>query len=77
MSVSVLATNDNRADGPEPTKKLLKISEVSELVGLSRSMIYKCISNSDLQFPPPVKIGAASRWLKDDIIDWSQQQAHR
>jgi len=36
MSGSVM--NDNWIDRPDPTKKLLRVSEVAELVGISRSM---------------------------------------
>ena len=51
--------------------KLLSISEVCSLLGLSRSMVYKQMKEQQLPFPPPLKIGALSRWRLDDIIEWS------
>lgn len=46
--------------------KLLRLSSVKELTGLSRSSIY-----ADATFPRPVKIGArAVAWVEDEIRDW-------
>jgi excisionase family DNA binding protein len=56
----------------EPQRgKLLSISEVCSLVGVSRSMIYKCMRERDCPFPAPLKIGALSRWRLDDIVEWA------
>lgn len=59
-------------DVPDPTKKLLRINDVCELVGLSRSMIYKCMKDSVIAFPSPVKIGTLSRWDQDEIFEWAE-----
>lgn len=72
MALSLSAMNDNWIDRPDPTRKLLRISEVSELVGLSRSMIYKCMKDPAIRFPRPVKIGVLSRWDRQEIFDWSE-----
>jgi len=48
--------------------KLLRLSAVKELTGLSRSAIY-----SDPDFPKAVKIGArAVAWVEDEIREWIQ-----
>lgn len=54
--------------------KLLKIGEVSEWLGVSRSTIYKWIDEG--RFPTPIKFGAAdrsrvaARWEEDTINQW-------
>jgi predicted DNA-binding transcriptional regulator AlpA len=71
MAMSAAVANDNWLDAPDPTKKLLRISEVSEMVGLSRSMIYKCMKDPAIAFPSPVKIGVLSRWDQNEIFAWA------
>lgn len=54
--------------------KLLKIGEVTEWLGVSRSTIYKWIDEG--RFPSPIKFGAtdrsrvAARWAEEDIEQW-------
>ncbi len=48
--------------------RLLKFSEVQELVNLSRSHIHRLMATGD--FPRPIKIGRASRWRSDEIEAW-------
>ena len=46
--------------------RLLKISEVENLTGKSRTSIY-----SDPTFPRPVKIGPrASAWVESEVMAW-------
>lgn len=71
MAMSATISDDNWLDAPDPTKKLLRISEVSELVGLSRSMIYKCMKDPAIAFPSPVKIGVLSRWDRNEVFAWA------
>ena len=48
---------------------LMNIKQVSELIGLSRSTIYKRVAEGT--FPHPLRIGARSvRWMIDDISTW-------
>ena len=51
-----------------PEMVLLDFSSVSRKVGLSRKSIYCRIRDGD--FPKQVKIGRASRWLKQEVDDW-------
>jgi prophage regulatory protein len=49
--------------------RYLRIAEVEQLVGLSKSTIYAMIAEG--QFPPQVHIGKrAVRWLSLDIEAW-------
>lgn len=55
----------------------LSIRDVSALAGLSRSSIYKMMS--DLGFPRPVKLRPGKfgcvRWRKADVIAWVESRA--
>lgn len=52
--------------------KMLRLREVCERTGLSRSSIYKYIQ--DEIFPPPRKLGyRIARWLSSDIDEWMQR----
>lgn len=47
-------------------KRLLRLPEVLDRTGLSRSTLY-----ADSTFPKPVKIGErAVAWVEDEIKDW-------
>lgn len=58
---------------PAPTTKnqsrLIRLPEVKDRVGLSRSTIYARIKTND--FPPPVRLGEKSvAWLESSIDDF-------
>jgi prophage regulatory protein len=49
--------------------KILKIREVLELTGLSRSALYLYIQNE--QFPRQIKLGPRRvGWVEDEVVDW-------
>ena len=49
--------------------KIIRIEEVSEITGLSRSSVYRKIK--DGTFPPAVRLGEMARgWRLSDIRDW-------
>lgn len=51
------------------THKILRLPEVKEITGLSRSSIYLRIANSE--FPKAISLGGrAVGWLESDIQDW-------
>ena len=50
-------------------RKILRIEEVTELVGLARSTIYAKVSEGG--FPPPIRLGARSvGWRLSDLDRW-------
>ncbi|GGE74962.1 helix-turn-helix transcriptional regulator [Sphingomonas prati] len=54
--------------------RLLPIARVSEVVGLSRAMIYRKIREGT--FPAPHKPGGvASRWSETELRDWREEVA--
>ena len=49
--------------------KLLRLRQVEEITGLSRSSIYRRMQAGE--FPRPVKIGStAVRWSEGEIVAW-------
>ncbi|MBS0289803.1 MAG: AlpA family transcriptional regulator [Proteobacteria bacterium] len=53
--------------------KFLRLSDVKNLTGLSRSTIYMKIAEKT--FPRPIKLGErAVAWIERDIDAWMEQQ---
>lgn len=48
--------------------RLINLDEVREKLSMSRSTVYRLVAGSD--FPPPVKIGTASRWPEHLVDEW-------
>jgi prophage regulatory protein len=56
--------------------KILRLPDVVDRVGFSRSTIYDFVSKG--RFPAPVRIGVrAVGWLDTDINDWIDQQVNQ
>lgn len=51
---------------------LLKLPEVCHQIGLGKSVLYEMINAGT--FPPPIKLGGASRWSQHEVQDWITQQ---
>ncbi|WP_340574972.1 helix-turn-helix transcriptional regulator [Escherichia coli] len=68
------------APSPQPSdrklqkpQKLIRLPEVVEITGRSRSRIYDDIK-ADI-FPRPVRIGRrAVAWVEQEIIDWIEEK---
>ena len=55
--------------------KFLRISDLKEKVGLSRSQIYKLIADGD--FPKQDKLGERiSVWSESEIEEWMRRKVH-
>jgi prophage regulatory protein len=54
--------------------KFLRLPQVKELTGLSRSAIY-----SLPDFPRPIKLGHtnASAWVESEVMDWMRRQIEK
>jgi prophage regulatory protein len=53
--------------------KLLRISDVSERLRISKSTIYKWVK--DGRFPEPIILGdGASRWVEGEINEWLENR---
>ena len=56
------------------TERFLRLPEVQERTGFSRSFIYKSVK--DETFPPPRKVGGrASVWLESEVNTWMSRVA--
>lgn len=58
---------ENGPPGHDRPKRLLRMKEVQQRVGLGRSTIYRWMAQG--RFPRPVRLGAyAVAWSEDDIV---------
>lgn len=56
--------------------RLLKLTQVMEMVGIGRTMIYRLIRRGD--FPQPFKPGGyASRWSEAEVRGWINAQRNQ
>lgn len=53
--------------------KLIRLPEVMSRVGLKKTAIYNLMSEEE--FPRPVKMGAASAWIEEEITQWIAERA--
>lgn len=54
------------------SKQLLRLPAVIALTGMQKSFIYAQIKSGN--FPRPVKMGAVSAFVADEINDWIERQ---
>ena len=65
---------------PNPSATLIRIEEVSKIVGLARSTLYKFLSDPDNDFPRPVKLSAATgkgasvAWVLAEVQQWARSR---
>lgn len=53
--------------------RILRLAEVCQRVGLSRSSVYKFVGNAD--FPQPIPLGArAVGFIESEIEEWIQSR---
>lgn len=71
-TLEVLA--DAISEKSQDEKQLIKIKEVSNIIGFNPDWIYKRIATNT--FPNPIKIGRSSRWRKKMIYEWLDKNCH-
>lgn len=64
------AVAKTRSSALAAKRRLLKIDEVCATVGLSRATVYRLLKSPDAPFPEPVKVGAGSFWVEEEVIAW-------
>ncbi|OLQ88018.1 DNA-binding protein [Vibrio panuliri] len=58
---------------PKPTIRLIRLNEVLDMTGLSRSSMYRFIE--DNQFPLQVQLGGrAVAWVECEVQEWIRQR---
>jgi prophage regulatory protein len=56
-----------------PVRTILRLPQVMQATGRSRSQIYDDIANG--LFPGPIAIGPrASGWLEDEVVGWQEER---
>ena len=50
--------------------QMVDMTFITQLTGLTDKWFYKLIK--DGAFPPPIKLGRSSRWLKSEVETWLQ-----
>lgn len=63
----------SQSSPPPFAPALLAFASLEHYIGLGRSRIYPLIKAG--KFPPPIKIGKSSRWLKTEIDAWIAAQS--
>jgi len=56
----------------QPQRRIIRLPEVSERVGLGKTAIYSRIK--DHTFPSPIKLGRASGWIEEEVQNWVESQ---
>lgn len=57
---------------PLMNDKMVDMTFITELTGLSDKWFYKLIK--DGAFPKPIKLGRSSRWLQSEVEAWMQER---
>jgi prophage regulatory protein len=53
--------------------RIIKLSELKEIVGLARSTIYRM--SSEGKFPKPIKLSErSSGWLESEVEQWIEER---
>ena len=64
----------------DPSCTLIRIHEVSKIVGLARATIYKLLQNPQSNFPRPLKLtdgprkGSPVAWILSEVQDWTRSR---
>ncbi|MEA5123258.1 helix-turn-helix transcriptional regulator [Xanthomonas floridensis] len=57
---------------PTTTQRLLRLPDVLDRVGISKSTLYSRIR--DKTFPQPLHLGTSSVWVESEVTDWINDQ---
>lgn len=65
-------TSRASADIPLIEDQFIDMAFIAQYTGLTDKWFYKLIQNGE--FPPPVKFGRSSRWLRSELEAWTQKR---
>lgn len=57
------------------TKVALRVEDVAELLAVSERHIWTLVAQG--KFPKPFKLGASSRWLSEEVVEFCRAQSGR
>ena len=58
-------------------RKLLRLKEVSELTGISRSRILRLVSEGKFVKPTHANLPIMTAWVSSDIEEWIEEQIEK
>jgi len=60
----------------KPTDKMLKVSEVVAMTGITKHYVYKLSKDETSGFPKPYLVGQQSRWINREVAEWMEKTNH-
>ena len=63
--------------GDAAMRKLLRLKEVSELTGISRSRILRLVSEGKFVKPTHADLPIMTAWVSSDIEEWIEKQIEK
>ena len=51
-------------------RRLLTMSDLMDMLGVSRSTMYRILNDGMSNFPQPVIIGRRRRWIANEVFAW-------
>lgn len=76
MTTAITSQTDAQRLGaqeiPLLADQFVDMAFITSFTGLTNKWFYKLIQNGE--FPPPVKFGRSSRWLKSEVEVWVQER---
>ncbi len=58
---------------PQQPLRLLRLADVMDRVAMGKSTIYALVARNE--FPAPMHLGRASRWLEEEVNQWIHQRS--
>ncbi len=58
----------------QPTDKMIKVSEVEKITGITRYYVYKLSKDKTSRFPRAYLVGQQSRWIEREITEWMKER---
>ena len=67
-AIDAIGTSDAAIESP-----LIRLDQVVQYLDISKSKVYSMMQANE--FPHPIRIGIATRWLKAEVEEWLVKQA--
>lgn len=66
-----MVVNQQGHTDPVPRPDVVGVSEIAELLGVSRQWVLKLCERAD--FPEPAVLKGAKIWDRNDVIEWARR----
>lgn len=61
----------------EATPDLVGVSDIAEIINVSRQNVRKLMLSHGYTFPPPIHAGKTSFWHLSTVLDWFEEQQNK